>query len=165
MQPKLLFILSDNFLIFKFRNFTFDLKDIIVNNYKKTRMFVNFYALKWYEARRLKKWVRRSNFVQKLGLFMFYVVLFFITLLCYFFKFLPNVETFILCFRFLYLFLRFLSKNETTHPSICKVSDLHLIPCCVRVSTTPRFIGQLQHCEIDLAFILHFKRFLKTQKI
>ena len=57
---------SDNLIIFKFRNYKFDLKDNFIKN-EKTRMLPDFYTLKRYEARLLKKSLRGSNFVQKFG--------------------------------------------------------------------------------------------------
>ena len=58
---------SDNLLIFKFRNFKFDLKYNFVNNLKNSNAcrFLNSYVLKWYEVRRLEKLFRGSNFIQK----------------------------------------------------------------------------------------------------
>ena len=51
------------FLILKFRKSKFDLKANFVNNYKNSNAcrFLNPYALKWYEARRLKKSFWESN--------------------------------------------------------------------------------------------------------
>ena len=58
---------SDNLLSLKFRNSNLNLKRNVVNNLKNSKAFrfLNSYTLKWYEARRLKKSFRGSNFVPK----------------------------------------------------------------------------------------------------